>query len=143
LPLFPEDYDYPLPNVGLIASAETQEEYDRRSFFLEKSRYAMRGYSFEPLLGPIKLDTKIHRPDWIAIGGETGGRQQEIRKTEKAWLSDLISQATKENIPVWFKSWGEYGENGLRIGRKASGNEIDGAYFDALPFADRAEAPSL
>lgn len=65
----------PLPsNVAIGATMATQEEYDRDAIKLEQVKQLADPLftfgSFEPLLGPIRLDS--HVPDWVIVGGESG-----------------------------------------------------------------------
>ena len=54
--------------------------------------------------------------DWVIIGGESGfGKQQmdpavkyKYRKCEYSWISDIVQQCRKNNVPVFVKQLGNY-----------------------------------
>lgn len=73
--MLPADWKAGYPNVGLMATLENQEVWNRDIFKLMSTPAAWRGVSAEPLLGKIDLlagPTGCGFPDWIITGGESG-----------------------------------------------------------------------
>jgi protein gp37 len=76
--------------------------------------------SAEPLLGPITMNGI--RPDWLIVGGESGGK---ARPMERAWVESLRDQCD-DRTAFFFKQWGG-------VDKKATGRELDGRTWDAHP----------
>jgi protein gp37 len=123
--------------------AEVWEDGDRRKFL-----------SIEPMLGPITFqgvgnggDTSYWSEElgWVIIGGESG---PHARQMQAAWVSQLISDCGGNcysmgewryeegvNPPVFFKQWGEWNEQGVKVGTSKSGRSIAGKEWDNMPTA--------
>ncbi len=128
------DAHWPLPNVWVGTSVESQKWADIRIPQLLATPAAVRWISAEPLLGPIDLDgpldaTGQHRPkltywltgrpgwaadgtldvrprlDWVVVGGETGPGG---RPMDPAWARTMRDQCTAAGVPFFFKQWGDY-----------------------------------
>lgn len=114
---------WPLPNVWLGVSVETQRWADIRIPALLETPAAVRWISAEPLLGPVELRTS-HCPthdfpggfctfscperrklDWVVCGGESG---PGARPMDPNWARSLRDQCTDAGIPFFFKQWGEW-----------------------------------
>lgn len=110
-------------NVALGATMADQAEYDRDSPKLEDTARMLKPLfafgSFEPLLGPIKLD-EVNAPDWIIVGGESG---RGARPMDLAWARSLRDQSKELRRVFNFK------QTGAQVGH---GSELlDGVrYFD-------------
>lgn len=143
---------WPLPNVWVGVSAETQQWADIRVPDLLQAPAAVRWVSAEPLLGPLDLAAAGHgadpvpfRPgagiDWVVAGGESG---PGARPMHPDWARGLRDQCTEASVAFLFKQWGEYGprpgtpDDVHRVGKKAAGRVLDGRTHDDYP-ADRAE----
>ena len=118
-----------LPNIAFGATMANQEEYDRDAPKLDRLKvvsYTAPMFtfgSFEPLLGPIRLDASA--PDWIIVGGESG---KNARPMNLQWARDLQTDAETYGKVFNFKQVG---------GRSADkgGHELDGhVYFDRPSF---------
>lgn len=107
---------WPLPNVWLGTSVESQAVADERIPHLLATPAAVRFLSCEPLLGPVNLGpwvwdeyppTILARPsghiDWVIIGGESGPRAREL---SEHWIEALISQCRNTKTPVFVKQLG-------------------------------------
>lgn len=108
-------YPYVWKNMGKIWMGTTitnNREGYRLDHILEVGcdvRFAI----FEPLLGPI--NRRIKDLDWIIIGKLTGFKAP----FEKAWVSDLLAQARRYEIPVFIKEnvgWPEKVQNYPKVG---------------------------
>ncbi len=129
---------YPLPNVWLLVSAETQKDADERIPYLLQTPAAVRGLSCEPLLSDIEFKK-------VSIGGNdkfnplTGERYNKVgddlycksftqlvfekkinwvicggesgnkaRPMHPDWARSLRNQCNAAGVPFFFKQWGEY-----------------------------------
>ena len=108
-------------NAAVGATMVTQEEYDRDARKLNDVKHRRQPLftfgSFEPLLGPVILDT--YAPDWIIVGGESG---REARPMDLRWSRDLHQQAAVLGRTFNFKQVG---------GRTADkgGHTLDGVAY--------------
>jgi protein gp37 len=148
---------WPLPNVWLGVSVETQQWADIRIPPLLQTPAAVRFLSCEPLLGPIDLDPWTtggppwHGIDWVIAGGESG---PHARPMHPAWPRSLRYQCVEAGVPFLFKQWGEWaptrvtdpltrhavhrfddGRTMRRVGKKTAGRELDGTLWDQYPDA--------
>ena len=89
-----------------------------------KSMFAhVKFISFEPLLEDLeKVD--LHGIDWAIIGGESGSG---FRPPKEEWITSVIENCQRQNVPVFFKQWG-----GIRP--KSGGKEINGKTYTEFPF---------
>lgn len=101
----------PLENVWLMVSVEDQKTADERIPWLLKIPSAVRGVSYEPGLGPVRLDWPLDHPqrtalsqlDWVIIGGESGPR---ARMFDIQWAYDAVAQCLVGGVPVFVKQLG-------------------------------------
>jgi protein gp37 len=106
---------WPLPNVWLGVSAETQQWANIRIPFLLDTPAAVRWVSAEPLLGPLDLGPFLRRPlgldrlDWVVAGGESG---PGARAMLPAWPRALRDQCQAAGVAFFFKQWGEWAPTG-------------------------------
>ena len=111
---------WPLPNVWLGVSVETQEYADERIPHLLATPAAVRFVSYEPALGPVDFfaflrgDIRdeslaaLRSPpmpglDWIIVGGESG---HGARPFDLAWARSTIAQCRAAGTAVFFKQAG-------------------------------------
>ena len=85
--------------------------------------------SLEPLLGPMG-DLNLAGIDWVIVGGESGPK---ARRMQAEWVRDVRDQCVAAGIPFHFKQWGEYGEKGVRVGKKVAGEMLDGRVWKQRP----------
>jgi len=145
------DFGYKItPNIWLGVTVENQEQADKRIPILLEIPAAIRFVSIEPMLGQIYLTDfenpfynyidkteNINSIDWVICGGETGTK---ARPMHPDWVRSLRDQCKETNTPLFFKSWGEYApfthEKGfemVKVGKKKSGNLIDGKQYRDFP----------
>jgi protein gp37 len=79
--------DWPMPHVGLMATLENQEVWNRDFPKLMAVSAAWHGVSCEPMLSAVDIDGA--RPDWIICGGESGPVR---RNTDPLWVRSLRDQ---------------------------------------------------
>lgn len=124
---------WPLPNVWIGTSVESQKWADIRISQLIDTPAAVRWISAEPLLGPVNLAKwlpgecncvsqpfgglldavhwrgcpalKARWLDWVVVGGETG---PGARSMDPVWARTMRDQCTGAGVPFFFKQWGDY-----------------------------------
>ena len=96
------DWRSEFPNVWLGVSTENQEAYDERWVYLDTLSATVRFISYEPALGPIRLQGG---PDWVVAGGESG---PNARTVKPPWIHYMASQCKEHGIPFFMKQWGTY-----------------------------------
>ena len=111
--MLPSDFcDQTFPNVWLGASAEDQEHFERRWPILAAIPAAVRFISYEPMLGPLRIQP-WHGPghlDWLIWGGESG---PGARSCEVEWARNVTADCEKYGVAVFGKQWGSYANNPL------------------------------
>ena len=132
-------------NVWIGCSVENQEQAEKRIPELVACRNLCGGLflSCEPLLGEVDLfgDLKpavggkresepFPAVDWVIAGGESG---PGARPSSPDWFRSLRDQCEAAKVPFHFKQWGEYNENGDRVGVKKAGCMLDGQLHDWVP----------
>lgn len=108
---------WPLPNVWVGVTAESQQWADTRVPVLLDTPAAVRWVSAEPLLGPLDLTRYlIDEPpglpgdwprcvDWVVAGGESGPK---ARPMHPQWARGLRDQCAAAGVAFHFKQWGEW-----------------------------------
>lgn len=97
-----EEFSYP-PNVWLGVTVE-KENYKNRIEFLRHTDAKVKFLSCEPLLGDLgELD--LTGIDWVIVGGESG---PGARPMHPDWVRNIQKQCQEQNVPFFFKQWGEY-----------------------------------
>lgn len=138
---------WPLPNVWLGVSVETQQWADTRIPALLDTPAAVRFLSMEPLLGPVNLQHSLNGDpngwravsalQWVIVGGESG---PEARPMHPDWARSLRDQCVSAGVPFHFKQWGEWApragftdETTFRVGKRKAGRVLDGRTWDEWP----------
>lgn len=145
-----QQWDWPLGNVWLGVSVESQAAASRRLPLLLKTPAAVRWISAEPLLNQIRLDPHaLCQIDWVVAGGESG---PHARPSHPDWFRSLRDQCVAMAVPFFFKQWGEwihesqttsgpnnvgkhleFGGHTYRVGKKQAGRVLDGRTWDEYP----------
>lgn len=123
----------PWPNIWLGVSVEDQATADERIPILLQTPAKVRFVSYEPALGPLKMEnwfaryrshcsglryinkeaagscTDIGGLDWVIAGGESG---PNARPPHPDWFRKVRDQCKAANVPFFFKQWGEWAESG-------------------------------
>ena len=100
--------------------------------------YEKEGWGYDDYSGGfIGLPDQTYDPQaglgWIICGGESG---RKARRLEPQWVRSLRDQAASAGVPFMFKQWGEFSSREMvphRVGKKASGRELDGVEHLAFP----------
>ena len=108
-------YVWPLSNVWLGVSVETQKYADERIPCLLETPAAVRFVSAEPLLGPVDFERggfsliqKVTSPagkvwpglDWLIVGGESG---PGARPMHPDWARSIRDQCQAAGVPFFVK----------------------------------------
>ena len=110
-------------------TAENQKMLDLRAPHLLAIDAKVRVVSAEPLLGPLDLSRYRHGIGWVIAGGESGPR---ARPSDPEWSRSLRAQCVAAGVPLFFKQWGEHGQEMRKVGRRIAGAMLDGrAHRDA------------
>lgn len=130
----------PLPNIWLGVTAENQARADERIPVLLQIPAAAYFISHEPALGPIVYPSeflRLGKKAAIFTGGETGPR---ARPMHPDWARLDRDQCQASGTPFFFKSWGEWGPDGIscspvlrRVGKKAAGRLLDEREYSEYP----------
>lgn len=115
--MLPGDWGSGYPNVGLVATVVTQEEFNRDAGRLLKIPARWHGFSIEPQLGRIIIPGSLATYPgsiWLITGGESRqqagtARAEQTRPYDIDWARGLIT-ATKyaSNLYVYVKQTGEH-----------------------------------
>lgn len=118
------------PNIWLGVTVEAQQ-YVSRIESLARIPAAVRFVSFEPLLGQVLVpDQLMQSVHWAIVGGETG---PGARPMQALWATLIKDQCQRLEIAFVFKQWGEYDEQGQRVGKKRAGMLLDGREWLEYP----------
>jgi protein gp37 len=99
-----------MPNVWLGTTTEDQTRFDQRWPVLRRIPAVVRFISYEPAIGPVRLDCADVQPDWLIAGGESG---HGSRAMQAAWVRDVISDCEHRGVALFFKQWGAISNNPL------------------------------
>ena len=128
LPVYFGSRDCP-PNLWLGVTVEDRVHGLPRMDCLREVDARMRLVNMEPLLEDLgELD--LSGIGWVRVGGETG---PGARPTHKAWVVRVRDQAARAGVPFCFAKWGEWGEDGVRAGKYATGRQLEGRTWDERP----------
>jgi protein gp37 len=105
----------------------------------------VRFVSCEPLVGRLDFDQYLYGVvDWVIVGGESGPGARPMRPE---WAESILGWAKRLEIPVFFKQWGAWGEDGVKRSKKANGGFWKGAEIKELPTprrrTERANSPLI
>jgi len=150
-------------NVWLGTTVENQKYAEERLPFLLAANSTIRFLSCEPLLGPVDLRSwfnhyGLNSIDWVIAGGESG---PNCRPMHPDWVTSLLRQCQKANVPFHFKQWGHWvpaeivktnsatrilkvGKDHpvtmVRLTKKEAGRTLDGTTWNGVPLATAVHA---
>ncbi|MFC3985480.1 DUF5131 family protein [Streptosporangium jomthongense] len=111
---------WPLPNVHVGVSVETQQWADIRIPALLDTLAAVRWISAEPLLGPVQLRSEWVGDgpslSWAVVGGESG---VGARPMDLAWARSLVRQCQLTKTPAFVKQLGSVYAKDLFVGGRS------------------------
>jgi protein gp37 len=109
-------------NVWLGTTCEDQDRYDQRWPVLRKIPASVRFISYEPAIGPLRLNRAGEQPDWLISGGESG---HGARPMNPQWVRDLLSDCQELGVAPFHKQWGTYKNNPLVVERGLGAKEAE------------------
>jgi protein gp37 len=99
--------EWPLPNVHLGFSAESQQYFDER--WSHMRRLAEVGWkvwvSAEPLLSAIDMRAALRLLAQVVVGGESG---HGARPMDLAWVRDIVQQCKTAGVSCFVKQIGAF-----------------------------------
>lgn len=137
-------YEWPLPNVWVGTSVESQPWAMRRIPALLDTPAAVRFLSCEPLLAAVDLIPPLARwaggdlvqinqhLHWVIAGGESG---PGARPMHVEWVRGLRDQCLDADIAFHFKQWGSHDADGRPGDKRVNGRTLDGRTWDEWPAA--------
>lgn len=121
----------PVPdNLWPGITAENQAMLDLRAPHLLAIDARVHVVSAEPLLEALDLSRYLPGIDWVIAGGESGPR---ARPSDPDWFRSLRSQCAASGVPMFFKQWGEHGQDMRKVGRRLAGKLLDGEALRDAP----------
>lgn len=97
--MVPKTWGQGWPNVWLGITSGDQNEFDRDWPKLRAIPAAVRFVSYEPALGPLRIDP-TDAPDWIICGGESG---PGARMMDPEWARVICAQCVAAGVPFFMK----------------------------------------
>ena len=125
-------------NIWFGVSVENSY-WTRRIDALREVPAAIRFLSCEPLLGPLHA-LNLSGIHWVISGGESGAG---ARRPKPEWFRSIRDQCATAEVPFFFKQWGAFNSQGVRVGKKKAGRELDGQVWDGFPSARHSDLVSL
>ena len=105
--------------------------YKNRISLLRETPAPIKFISFEPLLGEINFGTgELDGVSWAIVGGESGHRAR-VMKPE--WIEGIHHACLEADVAFFFKQWGAFNEDGIKVGKKKSGRVYQGKTWDEMP----------
>lgn len=95
---------HPPENVWFGVTAEKQEYWDLRVPIMATIPAAVRWVSYEPALGPLKLQAR-EKVDWLIIGGESD-QATPARPFQIEWAHNAVIRCAKLGITPFVKQIG-------------------------------------
>ncbi len=89
---------------------------------LQEAPASIRFLSIEPLLDRVG-SFDVSGISWIIVGGESG---PGARRMEEEWVCELRDLCENNEIPFFFKQWGE-------VRPKAGGRMLEGSEYNGMP----------
>jgi len=86
-------------NVWLGTTCEDQPNYDRRWPILSKIPAAIHFISYEPAIGPLRINGALV-PDWLICGGESG---HGARMMDPNWAAAIKSDCARVGTSFFMK----------------------------------------
>jgi protein gp37 len=109
--MLPDDWgNHGRHNVWLGTTAEDQARFDLRWPILGNIPASVRFISYEPAIGPVRLNESAVQPDWLISGGESG---HGARPMNPQWARNIISDCNRLGVAPFHKQWGSIKNNPL------------------------------
>lgn len=110
--MLPVDWGEGYKNVWLGITAENQKYYDQRWEILQNIPSRIKFVSYEPALGPLRLQKRGPQPNWIISGGESGNKARPLNPD---WIRNIVADCRRIGVSAFHKQWGTYASNPLVV----------------------------
>ena len=121
-------------NIWLMVTVENQQMANERLPYLRDAKAAVRGISVGPMVGSVSLFDAVFNwatwIDWVVCEGESG---ENARIMRYEWAHSLYADCYNSHIPFFFKQWGEFNADGVRVGKRGAGRILDGEIYSEFP----------
>jgi protein gp37 len=97
--MLPSDWGNGWRHVWLGTTCENEECYLKRFPVLLSIPAAIHFISYEPALGPLRLDPSL-KPDWVIFGGESG---KHWRPIDLAWARTVRDDCQRRGVAFFMK----------------------------------------
>ncbi|MEZ0063985.1 protein gp37 [Bradyrhizobium elkanii] len=87
-------------NVWLGTTCEDQPAFDRRWDILKRIPAHIHFISYEPAIGPVKIEPNVLVPDWLICGGESGPGARMMQET---WARSMRDECAKVGTAFFMK----------------------------------------
>jgi protein gp37 len=120
-----------LPEHIWLGVSVEDEINKTRIEILRSIKSKIRFLSLEPLIGDLKLKaSELKGISWVIVGGESG---HGARPMKEEWAKKIKHLCHELEIPFFFKQWGSFNKEGLRLGKTKSGRLLDGEIYSEMP----------
>jgi len=120
--MLPQDWGDGYFNVWLGTTAEDQARFDQRWSILEQIPATVRFISYEPAVGPLRLEGLKAYPDWLIFGGESG---PGARRASPVWTREIYADCKARSVAFFLKQYGTYANNPLVVEQGMSEQEAE------------------
>ena len=108
-------------NVWLGVTVECKDTKYRMEY-LRNLKASVKFLSCEPLLEDLD-ELNLDSIDWIIVGGESGPK---ARPMKEEWVLNIKEQVEKQKAAFFFKQWGTWGSDGVKMNKYQNGKLING-----------------
>jgi protein gp37 len=98
--MLPDDWDKGYPNVWLGTTTEDQANFRRRWDIIKRVPAAIHFISYEPAIGPVKIEPDAIVPDWLICGGESGAG---ARMMDVSWARSIRDECANVGTAFFMK----------------------------------------
>lgn len=116
-------------NFWLGVTVEDKKHGLKRLKDLQAIKCKNKHICCEPLLEDLG-DIDLSGINLVVAGGESG---VNARACELSWVESLKTQCEKQDVHLYWKQWGTYGEDGIRRGKDKNGHLIQGKEYLSFP----------
>lgn len=116
-------------NVQLGVTVENKKDGLPRIDLLRSIKASILFLSVEPILEDLGV-LDLSGIDWVILGDESGLKAHPM---EKSWVLNVKSQCEAQDVPFFFKKWGNWTLDMMKQTKKASAYAIDNEIWWAYP----------
>lgn len=118
-----------VPNNAWLGVTVENQKMKYRIEYLVRIKTHIHFLSCEPLLEDLG-NLNVENIQWIIAGGESG---IQARPMKEDWVLNIKEQASRLNIPFFFKQWGTWGNDGIKRNKKVNGKLLKGEIVQEMP----------